>query len=382
MANNLFFSRDTRVIVGDGTTYWEIPVLDGFSFSQATNTSEITLNEMSSAATGNASRRGRRMFNDSYAPAEWSFSTYIRPFKSTIDAANGWDGTSAAMHAVEEVLWAALVGNAAFTDGGADANSAWSSNHGITNSATALTIDFEDSNTSSLKELEIYFVMGQGAYDAATHTIYKIDGCCVNEASIEFDVEGIATINWSGFGTLISEQEGSIPTVAISEGTTSTANFIRNRLTTCAITATTAESIVAAYNLTLTGGNITFNNNITFLTPETLGVINQPIGHVTGTRNISGNFTCYLGNHSAGSADLFEDLIESTTTITNDFNLVFAIGGSSAPNVTITLPTCHLEIPTHSIEDIISLETNFHALPSTIDGADEASIVYAGPTLT
>jgi len=79
---------------------------------------------------------------------------------------------------------------------------------------------------------------------------------------------------------------------------------------------------------------------------------------------------------------LFEDLIESTDTITNDFNLVFAIGGSSAPNVTITLPTCHLEIPTHSIEDIISLETNFHALPSTIDGADEASIVYAGPTLT
>ena len=382
MANNLFFSRDTRVIVGDGTTYWEIPVLDGFSFSQATNTSEITLNEMSSAASGNASRRGRRMFNDSYAPAEWSFSTYIRPFKSTVDASAGWDGTSAAMHAVEEVLWAALVGNAAFTDGGADANSSWSANQGITNSATALTIDFEDSNVSSLKELEIYFVMGQGSYDAGTHTVYKIDGCCVNEASIDFDVEGIATINWSGFGTLISEQEGSIPTVDISEGTTSTANFIRNRLTTCAVTATAQAPIVSAYNLTLTGGNITFSNNITFLTPETLGVVNQPIGHVTGTRNISGNFTCYLGNHGAGSADLFEDLIEATTSITNDFNLVFAIGGDSAPNVTITLPTCHLEIPTHSIDDIISLETNFHALPSTIDGADEASIVYAGATLS
>ena len=83
MADNLFFSRDTRVIVSDaasgGSSYWEIPVLDGFSFSQATNTSEITLNEMA-AASGNASRRGRRMFNDSYAPAEWSFSTYARPF--------------------------------------------------------------------------------------------------------------------------------------------------------------------------------------------------------------------------------------------------------------------------------------------------------------
>ena len=70
MADNLFFSRDTRVIVSDrhasAPTYWEIPVLDGFSFSQATNTSEITLNEMEAAAGG--SRRGRRMFNDSYAP--------------------------------------------------------------------------------------------------------------------------------------------------------------------------------------------------------------------------------------------------------------------------------------------------------------------------
>ena len=25
-------------------------------------------------------------------------------------------------------------------------------------------------------------------------------------------------------------------------------------------------------------------NNITFLTPETLGVVNQPLGNVTGTR--------------------------------------------------------------------------------------------------
>ena len=380
MANNLFFSRDTRVVVSDGTTYWEIPVLDGFSFSQATNTSEITLNEMSSAASGNASRRGRRMFNDSYAPAEWSFSTYVRPFKSTVDATNGWDGTSAQIHAVEEVLWAALVGNGAFTAGGDDSNSSWSNNQGISQDANSLTFDFEDSNTASLKELVIYFIMGQGDFDAGTHTVYKLDGCCVNEASIDFDVEGIATINWSGFGKIITEEDAS-PTVDISEGSTSTANFIRNRLTTCAVTATAQSPIVSEYSLTLTGGNITFSNNITFLTPETLGVVNQPFAHVTGTRNISGSFTCYLGNHSAGSADLFEDLIEATTSITNDFNLVFAIGGSSAPNVTITLPTCHLEIPTHSIDDVISLETNFHALPSTIDGANEASIVYVGSTL-
>jgi hypothetical protein len=375
MANDLFFSRDTRVVVSDGTVGWEIPVLDGFSFSQATNTSEITLAEMSSAAAGNASRRGRRMFNDSYAPAEWSFSTYARPLKSVVDVAGGWDKLSVQAHAVEEVLWAALVGNGVFAKGGTGANSAWSANQGVANSGTALTLDFEDSNVASLKELDIYFIMGQGAYDAATHTVYKIEGCVVNSAGMDFDIEGITTINWSGFGKLITEH-GSNPTADITEGSDATDNFIRNRLTTLAVTHAATGNFVAAYNLTLTGGSLNFENNLTYITPETLGVINQPFAAVTGTRNIGGSFTCYLGNHSGGSADLFEDLIESTSSITNDFNLVFSIGGSATPNIQITLPTCHLEVPTHSIEDVISLETTFHALPSTINDADEATIVY------
>jgi hypothetical protein len=377
MADNLFFSRDTRVIVSDGTVWWEIPVLDGFSFSQATNTSEITLAEMSSATSGNASRRGRRMFNDSYAPAEWSFSTYARPFKSVVDVATGWDGTSVQGHAVEEILWAALVGNGVFSKGNADDNSSWAAGQGMGNTATTMTADFSASNVASLKELDIYFIMGQGTYDADTHTVYKLDGAVVNSAGIDFDLDGITTINWSGFAKLITE-EASIPTVSINEGASDTGNFIRNRLTTLAVTNGDGGNFASAYNLTLTGGSINFENNITFITPETLGVVNQPFAAVTGTRNIGGSFTCYLGNHTAGSADLFEDLIESTTSITNDFNLVFTVGGATAPKIAITLPTCHLEVPTHSIEDVISLETTFHALPSTINGADEASIVYTG----
>jgi hypothetical protein len=35
-----------------------------------------------------------------------------------------------------------------------------------------------------------------------------------------------------------------------------------------------------------------------------------------------------------------------------------------------------LEIPTHSIEDVISVETNFNALPSTIDGTNEVTLQY------
>jgi hypothetical protein len=173
--------------------------------------------------------------------------------------------------------------------------------------------------------------MGQGAFVEATHTIYKLVGGVVNSAGIDFDLDGIATINWAGFASELIELQAlpshAQPAAAIKEGTTATNNFIRNRLSTLVVAANPVGTGLAAnYALTLTGGSLNFENNITFLTPETLGVINLPIGHVTGTRNIGGSFTCYLSNTTGASADLWEDLIEATTTITNDFDLTFNIG--------------------------------------------------------
>ena len=374
MADTLYFSRDTKVYIAIGSDIWEVPVLDGFSFSQATNTSEITLNEMSN--TSGDSRRGRQMFTDSYAPAEWSFSTYARPFASAGSGAGAAD-SAAKHHAVEEVLWALMVGAATYSS---------FSFTGFTADTTDLDISFGSSNKTTLGTADIYFVLG-GAR-SGTKTTYKITGCCVNEASLDFDIDGIATINWSGMGTIINED--SAPTATVYEAVSSTSNFIRNRLTTLAMTtaddhllatgeSADGDSDVETYDLVLTGGNITVSNNITFLTPETLGVVNQPLGHVTGTRSVSGSFTCYLNAEASSSADLFERIIEDTDTITNNFDLTFKIGGASAtPRIEMAMSDCHLEVPTHAIDDVISLETNFHALPSTISGTDELTIKYVG----
>jgi hypothetical protein len=217
-------------------------------------------------------------------------------------------------------------------------------------------------------------------------TIYSISNCVVNEVSVDFDIDGIATASWSGFGSMVSET-GYMPTATVFEGTAAadTNNFIRNRLTDLTVTAAATGDIVTAYALTLTGGSFTISNNMTYLTPETLGIVNQPLGHVTGTRSVSGSFTCYLNTPASGAsgADLFEDIIESTDVITNDFNLVFVVGGTgNNPRLTVTMPTCHLEVPTHSIADLISLETSFHALPTSVDATDEVSIVAVGPTVT
>ena len=118
-----------------------------------------------------------------------------------------------------------------------------------------------------------------------------------------------------------------------------------------------------------------FSVQLTYLTPETLGVVNQPLGHVSGSKSIGGNFTCYLDNASAtSSAEFYEDLVEATSDIQNSFSLAFDIGAGSAPYCAITMPTCHLEVPTHSIEEVISMETNFHALPSDFDSTNEISV--------
>jgi hypothetical protein len=412
MAQQLFFSRDTKMYLEFNGTVWELPVLDGFSFSQATNSSEITLNEMESA--GGVSRRGRRMFNDSLAPAEWSFSTYVRPFTSAGSGAEAAD-TSAKVHAVEEVLWAAMAG--------ADTYNAGVYKRGtenvLTPAASTMAVSFEQSNKSTMGTFNVYFVLGND-----NEKVYKLKDAVVAEASVDFDIDGIATIGWSGNASEIldlttnnSFNQASAPvnaeglevgdvwldsddsnklyvctnstagseafTPRISEAITNTGNFIRNRLTTLTVAPTPGSegsgSLESSYLLTLTGGSVSFSNNITFITPEELGLVNTPIGHVTGTRSISGSFTCYLSKDDTSddnSADLWEDLKGITGVVTNSFGLTFNIGGTSGTGLAITMPTCHIDIPTHSIEDVISLETTFNALPSTIGGADEVSLTY------
>ena len=376
MATKLYFSRDTKVIAhvpmgsaGTKNMYYDLPVLDGFSFSQAMNTSEITLNEAQS--TSGVSRRGRAMFNDSFAPVEWSFSTYMMPYTSAggSQGASGKGSTTDGNHCeVSEAMWAMFFGQTV--------------SDGLTSDTTNLDIKQDQSAKATVGVFDLFFVLGASqASTAYTYTtgaatanqmIYKIADCSVGEASFDFDLDGIATVNWSGNGKLITEHPSLTATsTSIYEGVSNTSGFIRNRVSDLTISGDPSGSSVT-YATTLTGGNITMSNNLTYLTPETLGVVNQPLGHVTGSKSIGGNFTCYLDSDSGNpSAELYEDLVEATSDIQNSFSLTFDIGGGTAPYCKIEMPTCHLEVPTHSIEEVISMETNFHALPSDFDSTNE-----------
>ena len=566
MAEQLYFSRDTRLIIQFRNTTdntetgaslglgdcWEVPILDGYSFSQTTNTSEITLAEMESSA--GVSRRGRRMFTDSLAPAEWSFSTYVRPFDSKAGSATP-SGTRAAessntyVHAVEEVLWASMFGADTYSGGAFTRATNAVSGPVVTPAAASSSIVPTESNRAALHGMTLFFWI-----DTATDNplLYRLPEADVNEVSIDFDVDGIATLNWSGFAKEVMDWSGKVKvkattpigtdttvdgtsidtgdvfidtanaqgrvfkivkvdpgassssactvTQAIDEGTASTKNFIRNRLTSVDIetadgadkvstifpgsyatisaidntnkvfttstahglttgdqvyisgctgntvpntthlfvrvgdetstynggtNATTefalfgtkaqAENLGSAtglhsatytgsydansgtvangkYGLTLTGGSFNIANNITYLVPEELGAINKPLEHVTGTRTSTGNATCYLTLEdsdltSGTSRQFFNDLVSTgaMAKVVNKFKVTMHIGGSAAtgnatdPALKIEFPTAHIEVPTHQVEDVISMETNFQALPTDFGTANEITALTYYP---
>jgi hypothetical protein len=384
MANKFFFSRDTKVSVKLGTGVFDVPVLDGFSFSQAQNIQDITFNEAADAS-GNSSR-GRETVVSSLAPAEWSFSTYIRPFKTLgTDVAGNADRNGGANkhHLVEEVLWALLAGADTYTDTSGSADPAFQRSSSdviaFSTSASGSTINFGQSNKTTLGTADFEFILNSG--DTSEDKVYKITECVVNEVTIDFDLDGIATAQWSGFGTLITDEASTPTATTVSEDATATDNMIRNRLSAVTITGASPSQV---YDITLTGGSITISNNITYLTPETLGQVNTPLGHVTGTRTVTGTLNCYLNNESAAanSTGLFEDMVEDNkSSRKTSFDVALFIGGETGsgvlngPGMKITMPTCHFEIPTHNFDDIISLETAFHALPSTHDGTNEISAI-------
>lgn len=370
----LQFSRNANVYVqlldaaGAHEQAWKLSVLDGFSFSQSINSSEITINE-----AGAISRRSRLLFNDSLAPVEWSMSTYARPFTA-----------SSITHAPEEALWAMLLGADTYA-ANVFSNSVLSGGTEVVNAPTngTNTFDFSASNVSSFSDRwNIYF----GFEDSGNIQFYKLDAAVVNSLTMDFDIDGIATLQWSGFAKSLTDAGTSVPgdlaaPAPISLGLTDTTNFIRNRISTVSLTRTDV-SPDDVYDIVLTGGSFSIENNVSYLTPEELGVVNAPLANITGARSISGSMTCYLdtdtGNSKSG--ELFADLVSDTATVRNVFDMALNIGGATAstPRITLDLPTAHIEVPSINVEDLLTLEINFHGQPSNgnVDNTDEASIIY------
>ena len=356
------------------TNCWELQVLEGLTFSQNTTVDTVTLNE-----AGATPQRGQRSFNTALQPLDFSFSTYIRPYN-----------TGSVITAEERVLWNAFGSAAAIGAGTA----AW------TEASSAATLSFTNSNKHQLQTFGMIIIFD--------NTAYALDNCALDTATIDFGIDAIGTIAWAGKGAAIrpllnlaadtsspvsftgTDVSGTTPDPADQAyAKNTTAKYITNKLSTLVLNDTINDftnSVTPSttYTIALTGGQIVFNNNLTYLTPANLAQVNLPITYFTGTRAITGNITAYLKTGSNDSAQLLSDLLTASSyTVDPKFTINVQMGGptSNATGVEVKLPAAMLQIPQINTAQVISTTLNFTAQGYTgtaydITQQNEASLVY------
>jgi hypothetical protein len=461
MARSL--ARNTRLIVStqspdllipancDTTNTFEVKVLDGYSFSQDASTQEVGVNE-----AGTSPVRGTLGFNTALNPVDVSFSTYVRAYVNPSDL----DGTVAnSADCIERPLWASAMGTQASWDTSIVTPAVGEIFEA--QSATALTLGLGSSNNNELLNLYLYFVL--------ENTTYVVQDFTTSTAEVDFSIDGIAAINWSGFGSRLNENESVHARITdtgdanyltssldstgdyLGVPATTTATFLRNKLSTielkdnsietvptldndaiavggvvgqlinltatltaddqaaliggranninasstenpyATIVATTASTVTVSaaedisawvatdivdyyaatehagviYSIPVTGATLTLENNMSYLTPEELAIVNLPLAGFAGNRIISGTFTAYLNTGASGTGGILQDLLAKIEEVSNDFELKFHMGGSATdtPRVDFVIAHAQISVPSTSVEDIISTEITFTGKP-------------------
>lgn len=157
------------------------------------------------------------------------------------------------------------------------------------------------------------------------------------------------------------------PITGTATGKVTTANFITNKLSTLQLIRNIGGIGTGntSYTMALTGGSITIANNISYVTPANLGVVNVPIGYYTGTRSITGSVTAYLRTGSTNSAGLLSDLLAASATaagVEPKFMLEVDVGGlTNGTRVEIDVPGAMLQIPSIDAQAVMSTTINFTA---------------------
>jgi hypothetical protein len=221
-----------------------------------------------------------------------------------------------------------------------------------------------NSNKNQLQRFGLIFIV-----DTA---VYAVDNCALDSASIDFGLDAIATIAWAGKGTQLKQLNTVTGSHLGSNSTAASAaaNYITNKLSTMTLQSNiggsdNTEAVSKTYQIAITGGNLTISNNISYLTPANLGVVNTPIGYFTGQRSITGNVTAYLrtGESYNSSGTLLSDLLAAVATTSEPkFRTQLELGGIGNPNkVEFEMPGSVLQIPQVNVADVVATTINFTA---------------------
>jgi hypothetical protein len=241
------------------------------------------------------------------------------------------------------------------------------------------------SDKHQLQKFGMLFIVDQ--------VVYAVDNAAMNQVSVDFGLDAIATAAWTGQGTQLRQ----VATAATAIGGTfgggtltgtytqkvTDAQYITNKLSTVSLTLVNSikDSLGATqgaagdvYTIAITGGSITINNNITYITPANLGTVNTPVTYYTGSRAITGTLNAYLrtgGTRDTG--ELLSDMLNAASaTIEPMAALTINIGGANTVKVVLDMPATVISVPTVDVQQVVSTAINFTAqgmVPNTtVDG--------------
>lgn len=385
------------------TNTWKLEILAGYSASQAAGTQDI-----SGMESGLNPDRSSRRFNINIQPVDWSFQSYLRTTGAERSAPQLGGCSDGNVRPVADwFMWQALLSNTPPAVGSV-AKSSWFSlakfttaeHNGTTNVAA------HTSNFGSAQENHLYVKMD--------NVIYQIANAAVESAEVNGSIDGIATTTWTGKGTNLIELTGTPRNSAIAvfgginnsgtsiaananaltmskassyhpwalynvAGSLTSAKFLKNRLGTVVLAHTTEAGSSSSYTFPITNMSMAVKNNITYLTPEELSKLNQPIGQFVGAREITGSVSAYLRADPSGTAQFLRNILADTRPNFSQYaNANVQIGGNTAPYVAFYMPACQFQIPVLDIQDIISINLDFKAQePVDTEGTGDELVIFA-----
>jgi len=382
---------------------WKLEVLAGFAATSTSATQDIT-----SLESGLSPDRSQQRFNTAINPVDWNIQVYIRPTGANIVAAKdsstaGTNTSGNSKPVADWYMWQALASStlaakktqAAITE--VEEQSVWQTGGKLATTVVAAgtRVHASTSNFAIAPEYFMYFKLD--------NVIYQVDKATVNSATVDAGIEDIAATTWSGFGTTMKELVGAPRDIAVATfggiknaggtavvanssaatltqkssyhpfntmnvaGTVSTNAFIKNRLSSIEFHhKASASASDEKFVFPVTSMNIEYTNNITYLTPEQISALNEPIGQFAGTRSITGSTTMYLRTGDLESAGFLRNISEDTRTNsaqTSNANVI--VGGTVAPYLAFTMPAAQFSFPAIQTEDVISMSVDFMAQEPT-----------------
>lgn len=263
------------------------------------------------------------------------------------------------------------------------------------NATEASAFTYSTTATSDRHQLQKF-----GLVYIIDNVCYAIDNCVLTQATIDFALDGIATVAWTGQGTTVRKIADNVTATGGSFGNAidsivgkytakvdSGFKYITNKLSTAKLTSvndlSNSGGVVVTkgdfINLAITGGSITINNNVTYLTPSILSIVNEPAQYFTGSRSITGTLTCYLktgtsptAGQIADTGELLSDMLKVVGNTTEPmFSLLMTVGGvgSNTPKLELDMPATVLAVPTIDAQQVVSTTINFTAEGSVLSGS-------------